>query len=335
MFEWIKLHSDTLDKIKDMLSTESVLQYYDCKLPLILSVDASKDGLGAVFLQNNLPIIYASKSLTDTQKKYAQIEKEYLGITFRYHRFHQYIYGRKVYVETDHHPLESIFKKPLALCPLRLQRILIKLQQYELVVKYKPGSELLIADTLNRIKSVGDSIFDYWEKREVEITIEEVNKYASISENKRAEFKLATESDKELNMLKSYVIEGWPEKRKLLDEEIKKYWNSKELITVHEGVLYKSNRIIVPKSLKKKMLEKIHLNHMGIEKCRYRAKTCLYWVGMNKNIEEVVNRCQICLKYRKTKTKEPLECSEVPNKPWQVVGTDLFHFQEKNYVMLD
>jgi hypothetical protein len=88
-----------------MLSSEPVLQYYDCKLPLILSVDASKDGLGAVLLQNNLSIIYASKSLTDTQKKYAQIEKEALRIAFGCRRFHQYIYGRKVYVETDHRPL--------------------------------------------------------------------------------------------------------------------------------------------------------------------------------------------------------------------------------------
>jgi hypothetical protein len=208
------------------------------------------------------------------------------------------------------------------------------LQQYELIVKYKPGKELLIADTFSRIKSNGDSIFDDWEKREVEITIEEVNKYSLISESKHEEFKLATESDKKLNTLKNYVIEGLPERREQLDEEIKKYWDSKELITVHEGVLYKSNRIIVPNSLKKEMLEKINFNHMGIEKCRYRARTCLYWVGMNKDIEKVVNRCQICLKYRKANTKEPLECSEVPEKPWQVVGTDLFYFQGKNYVIL-
>jgi len=55
---------------------------------------------------------------------------------------------------------------------------------------------------------------------------------------------------------------------------------------------------------------------------------------MNKDIEEAVNRYTICLKYRKTNTKEPLECSEVPDKPWQVLGIDLFHSQGKNYVML-
>ncbi|XP_060873973.1 uncharacterized protein K02A2.6-like [Metopolophium dirhodum] len=334
IFEWTKLHSDALDKLKEMLISEPVLQYYDSKLPLTLSVDASKDGLGAVLLQNNLPVIYASKSLTESQKKYAQTEKEALGIAFGCHRFHQYIYGRKVKVETDHRPLESIFKKPLVLCPLRLQRILIKLQQYELIVKYKPGKELLIADTLSRIKSEGDSIFDDWENREVEVTIEEVNVSTSINENKREQIKSATELDKELNLLKHYVIEGWPEKREQLNEETKKYWECKELTTVYDGVLYKSNRIIVPESLKSEMLKRIHFNHMGIEKCKYRARSCLYWVGMNKDIEGVVNKCQICLKYRKTNTKEPLECSEVPDKPWQVVDTDLFYFQGKNYVFI-
>jgi len=196
------------------------------------------------------------------KKKYAQIEKEALGIAFGCHRFHQYIFGRKVQVETDHRPLESIFKKPLVLCPLRLQRILIKLQQYELVVKYKSGKKLFIADTLSRIESKGDTVFDDWEKREVEINIEEVNKYTSISENKREQFKLATESDKELNILKDYVIKGCPKKREQLNEENRKYWDSKELITVHDGVLYKSNRIIVPESLRNEMLKKIHFNHI-------------------------------------------------------------------------
>jgi len=328
------LHSDALDKLKEMLISEPVLQYYDSKLPLTLSVDALKDGLGAVLFQNNLPVIYASKSLTESQKKYAQIEKEALGIAFGCHRFHQYIYGRKVIVETNHRPLEAIFKKRLVLCPLRLQKILIKLQRYELIVKYKPGKELVIADTLSRTKVKCDSLFDDWEKREIEVTIGEVNVNTSKSKNKREQIRLATKLDKELNLLKNYVMEGWPEKIEQLNEETKKYWKCKELISVHDGVLYKSKRIIIPENLKSKMLKRIHFNHMGIEKCKYRARSCLYWVVMNKDIEEVVNKCQICLKYRKTNTKEPLERSEVADKPWQVVGTDFYYFQGKNYVLI-
>jgi len=72
---------------------------------------------------------------------------------------------------------------------------------------------------------------------------------------------------------------------------------------------------------------------MSIENCKYCARSCLYWVGMNKDIE-VMNKCQICVRYGNTNTKEPLECFEVPDKPWEVVGTDLFYFHGKNYVMI-
>lgn len=90
---------------------------------------------------------YAPRTMTETQQKYAQIEKELLAICFGVDKFHQYIYGRQVVVETDHKP---IFKKSLNDCPARLQRMLLKLQKYDLLVMYKPGKELTIADTLSR-----------------------------------------------------------------------------------------------------------------------------------------------------------------------------------------
>ena len=87
------------------------MQYYDENLPVTLSVDSSKSGMGAVIIQNG-PIAYASKTLTTAQQNYAQIEKECLAIVFGCQRFKQYLFGKKVIVETDHKPLEHIFKKP-------------------------------------------------------------------------------------------------------------------------------------------------------------------------------------------------------------------------------
>lgn len=79
---WSHVHEKEFVNLKELLMQSPVLQYFNDKKPLILSVDSSKDGLGAVILQDGAPVAYASKSLTDCQKNYAQIEKETLAIAF-------------------------------------------------------------------------------------------------------------------------------------------------------------------------------------------------------------------------------------------------------------
>lgn len=117
---------------------------------LTLSVDASQKGLGAVILQVGKPIAYASRAMTINQQRYAQIEKETLAIVYGCEKFHQYIFGRKVLVETDHKPLQAIFRKPLYQIPPRLQLLLLSLQKYDLSVQYKQGKLMFLADHLSR-----------------------------------------------------------------------------------------------------------------------------------------------------------------------------------------
>lgn len=147
---WTQSHGLEFNHIKKLLTKSLVLQYYNEKEPLVLSVDSSKDGIGVVLLQNSAPVVYASKSLNETQRQYAQIEKEMLAIAYGCQRFHQYLFGKSFVVERDHKPVEAIFKKPLNKCHLRLQRLIINLQNYDLTVQYKPGSKLYITDTLSR-----------------------------------------------------------------------------------------------------------------------------------------------------------------------------------------
>jgi hypothetical protein len=101
-------------------------------------------------LQEGKPVAYASRALTSAQQQYAQMEKELLAIVYGCRKFHQYVYGRELEVETDHKPLQSIFKKPLHQAPSRLQKMLLQLQSYDLTVTYKPGKEMSLADTLSR-----------------------------------------------------------------------------------------------------------------------------------------------------------------------------------------
>ena len=99
-------HGAALRKLKDLLVSAPVLQYYDVKKELVLQCDASSWGLGACILHEDKPIEYASRSMTATGRdSYAQIEKEMLAIVFAMDKFHTYVYRRHVTIETDHKPL--------------------------------------------------------------------------------------------------------------------------------------------------------------------------------------------------------------------------------------
>lgn len=117
VFQWDENHEKTFQSLKKLITNAPVLRYFDSSQPVKLSVDSSQSGLGAVLLQRELPIEYASRALTETQKNWAQIEKELFAIVFGCERFHQYVYGRTVEVESDHKPLESILKKPIVNAP--------------------------------------------------------------------------------------------------------------------------------------------------------------------------------------------------------------------------
>ena len=149
-WHWSERQEKTFRSIKGKLTSDAILQYYDVKKSTTLLVDASSYGLGACLLQEGRPVCYAPRSLSSAERNYTQIEKELLAIVYGCTKFHQYVYRKKIRVQTDHKPLEALFRKPLFQAPQRLQRIMLRLQCYDLQVEYEPGKNLYIADTLSR-----------------------------------------------------------------------------------------------------------------------------------------------------------------------------------------
>jgi hypothetical protein len=150
-FAWDQPLEQSFQKVKDVISQSPgpVLSYYDHKKELTLQVDASKFGLGATLLQDSKPIGFASKSLTPTEVNYAQLEKGMFAILFGCKHFHKYVYGHNVRVESDHKPLISIMKKLIHAVPPRLQRMILQLQRYNIVLHHLPGKGIPVADTLS------------------------------------------------------------------------------------------------------------------------------------------------------------------------------------------
>jgi hypothetical protein len=147
---WTHEHDNALQEIKETLTADLVLTFYDVHKETVIQADASQTGLGACLLQGGRPVAYASRALTQTEQMYAQIEKEMLSIVFVCRKFHPFIYGKTVRVQTDHKPLEIISRKPLCKAPPRLQRMLLQVQRYDLTVEYIPGKNMLVVDALSR-----------------------------------------------------------------------------------------------------------------------------------------------------------------------------------------
>ena len=155
VYAWDEMANASFQKIKDLIAKSAAqpLRYYDQMKPVTLQVDASQRELGACLLQEGQPIAFASKSLKDTETRYANTERELLAIVFACQQFNTYVLGRPFTVESDHKPLEMIHHKSLASAPPRLQHMVLQLQQYDVTIIYKPGKEMLLADALSRCPS--------------------------------------------------------------------------------------------------------------------------------------------------------------------------------------
>lgn len=330
-FLWLDSQKRDFVKLKEMLTKAPVLKYYDVNKDVVVSVDASSQGLGAVLLQDNLPVAYASKALTSSQKMWAQIEKELLAIVHGCQKFHQYVYGKTITVETDHKPLENIFKKPLNDTPLRLQRLRLSLQPYDIVVKYKPGKDLLVADALSRnfVKnSEGLPEID----GQVDAHVCMLTKL-QFSDSKLELFVKETSLDVDFMTIMNYVQYGWPNFEQI-PNHLKFYYSIKDDLFTVNGLLYKNRHVVVPKSLRSQMLHLIHYNHLGLEKCKARAKSVLFWPHMLKELEDVIRDCSTCLKFQKSHPKESLLLRNVPSGPWEVIGIDIFYYKSEAYLLL-
>jgi len=120
-WKWTPACDEAFQEIKKAVTEDPVLAYYDPNKELVIECDASERGLGAALMQEGKPIAYASRALTPTESRYAQIEKECLAIAYSLERFHQFTFARQVKVLSDHKPLQAIVQKPLHRAPKRLQ----------------------------------------------------------------------------------------------------------------------------------------------------------------------------------------------------------------------
>jgi transposase InsO family protein len=337
---WGKAQQQAFKRIKDALIAPETLAHYDPQTTgaTVIAADASAYGIGAVLLQDTeqgsrRPICYASRSLSETEQRYAVIEKEALAVTWACEQFSEYILGLKFKVETDHKPLVPLLNSTdLSKMPARILRFRLRLMRFSPEVQYVPGKQQVTADALSRAPVGSPESQDKFLVAEVETFANQAVKIISATDNKLAEIRDHQKQDEVCAQVRKYCEDGWPEYMPHTPL-IRPYWEHQSHLSLIDDLLLYDDRIVVPRSLRLELLECVHQGHMGITKCRARARSSIWWPGLSKSVEEMVSSCHTCAKAR-PEHKEPLMPSSFPSRPWERVAMDLFELKGTMYIII-
>ena len=324
-WNWSSVEQQAFEEIKTKLTQAPILAFYDPNKPLTLENDASEFGIGSVLKQEGKPVAFASRMLTDCERRYAQIEKEMLAVLYGLDKFHHYVFGRRVHIITDHQPLVSIVKKPLSKAPKRLQHMLLRSQMYDYTLEHKPGSAIPVADALSRAPLENPA----GKEREMvnNLTLNPIKK------KPLEQLRETSRHDEEMQQLMHMITSGWPQLKDDVPLSLKPYFSVRDELTVQDCLVMRGERFVVPKPLRKMMKVRSHAGHLGINSTLRRARDLLYWPNMSSEIREHVESCGTCASMATKQAKETVISQETTERPWQRVGSDIMQFEGQQYLI--
>ena len=342
VWNWEDSHTKAFNEVKSLLSDPICLATYDVHRETMVRTDGSKlNGIGVAVYQKQDDgkwriIDCASRFLSDTEKNYYPIEIEMLAVMWGIKRMEMYLHGLPLFkIGTDHKPLVPILNyKPLGEMSPRIQAMRMKLLRYQFKAEHVPGKDMKDADAFSRYPTEQPTAEDRLKEEEVSIYMSAVSEHLPASDEKLEEIKSETAKDSILQQVIQVMEEGWPETRKQCIEAAKPYWDYRGDLSVCKGVVLCGEKIVVPKSMRADMLQRIHEGHLGMDKCKWRARQSICWPGMSKDIENMIHKCETCARLLASKPKEPMLSYDVPNRRWEMLGADLFEYAGKNYVVM-
>ena len=229
---WGPDQEQAFHRVKEDLSKPTTLVLYDPQAELKVSADASSFGVGAVLFQRDgndwKPVAYASRSMSETEMRYVQIEKEALTVTWACEKFTDYILGRKFQIKTDHKPLIPLLNtKQLDCMPPRILRFRLRLARYDYTVHHVPGKDLYTADTLSRAPVSESESDDKALQEEVEVFVNSVTVHTlPATEQRLKTYRDAQGQDPVCQQVTEYCQYGWPRKRPTRPD-VAPFWNAR------------------------------------------------------------------------------------------------------------
>ena len=317
-WRWNSIHQKAFDTLKNLLTDTQVMAHYDPSAPTHLRVDASPVGLGAVLTQTQdgvtRPIAYASRTLSNVERRYSQTEKEALAVVWGCEKFHIYLYGTEFTIYTDHKPLEIIYN-PKRKPPARIERWALRLQPYRFKIQYIPGPENP-ADVLSRLplphqphveQSIAEEYINY-------IVTNAVPKAMTLDQIEKASL-----ADPLLQRVQTCILSGtWPKQ-----PDLRAYSQVRDELSVQNGIILRGTRIVMPCELQKSTLDLAHQGHQGIIKTKQLLRQKVWWPGLDKDVDTMIGQCLPCQAQGARTNPEPLHMSPMPAEPWHTLHIDL------------
>ena len=319
-WEWGEEQRVTFNKLKDLVSSDSVMAHFDCKLNTSLVVDAGPVGLGAILLQKQndgtlRPVRYASRTLTSQERKYSQTEKEALAVVWACERFHIYLFGCHFTILTDHQPLTILYNSAGKPSP-RILRWSLRLQSYNYTIQHIPG-KINPADFLSicplPIDKTTETVSEELEQYINAVIAYSVPKATTLSE-------IIDESGKD-DQIKKVVTciktNDWPK----YDADVRSYYPVRNELTTKGGILLRGECLVIPLKLRDNVLKIAHESHQGIVKTKSMVREKVWWPGINSQIEEMIKTCVACQSMSKV-IPQPMQ-SYTMIAPWHQVHIDI------------
>ncbi|XP_055542786.1 uncharacterized protein K02A2.6-like [Wyeomyia smithii] len=326
-FEWNPERVAAYEDIKSALVSPKVLMQYDPALPLLLATDASKSGLGAVLshrLSNGLerPIAFASRSMSPTEQRYPQIDKEALAIVWAVKIFFYYLYARQFTLITDHKPLTQILnptKSLPTLCISRMANYADYLSNFNFEVVHKSTKENVNADYCSRIKRNDDGVNNLClrEGRSIgadEFEIFVLHQIAQLPINAE-QIARETRKDPSLGKIVQLLEAGTDLLRAGYKAPEVKY-------SLAANCLLFEHRVVIPSVFRQSVLNDLHVAHLGIVKMKGLARSFVYWPGIDADIEKQVKSSSQCSRQAHAPPKFSEHHWQYPKGPWEKIHID-------------
>lgn len=311
LFKWGAEQEKSFRQLKERISSPPVLQIPDFSQAFTLHTDASSNAVAAVLSQSRgghlAPVAFASRALTESERKYSAYEAECLAVVYGVEKFEKYLQGREFELFTDNEALSWMFRHPKQLG--KIGRWVLRLSPFKFKVNHVRGSENIVADCLSRMFNDGCPENTGPSEPNVCVLQDSPLSFTALRDHQQ--------TDPECCALRSKIREGC---------------YKGNLKIVRDLLVYRSkrgnrNRLYVPESVRNMVISYFHDSmlgaHLGFHKTKNRIEREFYWPNMRPEVLKYVRECELCQRVKPARnTRVGFHAAKVTERPWQRIYID-------------